>query len=59
MGQDKERILPEHFLFLKQTLLKLGHRRRMLKGPAFISLVLHLSILKCYYQTYDDNIGPK
>ena len=31
----------------------------MLKQPALISSDLHLSVIKCKCQTYDDNIDPK
>ena len=32
---------------------------RMLKAPSLKFLNLHISVIKCYCRTYDDNIGPK
>ena len=33
--------------------------RKMLKGPGLKLSVLHFSVIKCKFQSYDDNIGPK
>ena len=31
----------------------------MLKGPSFIFSDLHLSVIKCHFQSYDVNISQK
>ena len=32
---------------------------RMLKGPSLESSVVHISVTKCHFRSYHDNIGPK